>query len=75
MKTGVVLKWVNPILFLLFLITGVALVLYKAGPESLRWSESMHALHEGAGTLFILTALFHVFLNRGWINAQYFKKK
>jgi len=71
------LKFINPILALLFLLTMIAMALYRFGPESLQGSESMGQLHAWAGTLFFLVALLHIYFNWGWIKLNIFgiKKK
>ncbi len=65
------LKLVNPVLgisFLLQAISAVTMVLGKAP----RWLYKLHIIN---GLIFIIIAIVHVTLNWGWIKANILKKK
>lgn len=69
-----ILKIINPILFILFMGTVLAVILYKV-PGKLQYSELLGELHMWFGTAFIILALFHVYLNWSWIKLNIFKIK
>ncbi len=64
------LKFLNPILALLFILTLVAVGLYKFGPASLRGSEAMEEFHQFCGIIFFLVALLHVYFNWTWVKTN-----
>lgn len=68
------LKIVNPLLFLTFLVNQVAMLLYKV-PGSLQYSEHMTKLHTWAGLGFLGLAIIHISLNWRWIKTQIFKRR
>jgi len=69
------LKFINPILFILFLVALIAMVLYKFGPEGVRNSEGVGELHEWAGILFFFVGVLHLIYNWGWVRMNIFGKK
>jgi cytochrome b subunit of formate dehydrogenase len=69
------LKFINPILALMFVLTVTFVALYKFGPASLRGSESMGELHEFAGAMFFFVAVIHIYFNWGWIRTNILGKK
>ena len=66
------LKFINPVLALLFTLTLLFVSLYKFGPSALRGSEAMGELHEFFGASFFFVALIHVYYNWGWIKFNIF---
>lgn len=66
-----ILKFLNPILFIFFTITAVAMVLYKMTGGS----ETFGEIHEFAGIMFFLTGILHLYYNWGWVRANFLKKK
>lgn len=75
MKRVQVLRLINPILALSFLLAIVGMVLYKYGPEALQGSELALELHEIGGLVMIIIGILHLILNWGWVKNSYFKKK
>jgi putative Ca2+/H+ antiporter (TMEM165/GDT1 family) len=69
------LKIVNGCLFLAFLCTVVAVLLYRWGPDALQGTETVYQVHTTAGLIFVVLAIVHVILNFNWILTTYFKKK
>lgn len=69
------LKFINPILALLFVLTIIFVVLYKFGPMAWRGSESLGELHEFCGALFFFVALIHIYFNWAWIRVNILGKK
>ncbi len=65
------LKFLNPILLLMFLVTMVAMVLYKIGPGS----ETLGDIHQFAGILFAIVGLLHLYYNWGWVRSNILNKK
>jgi hypothetical protein len=65
------LKIINPILFILLIVAGVALAIYKLGG----YSENMAKIHQIAGILFFITGFIHLIFNWGWIRTNILKKK
>ncbi|PKN72248.1 MAG: hypothetical protein CVU50_08160 [Candidatus Cloacimonetes bacterium HGW-Cloacimonetes-3] len=70
-----ILKFINPILAIMFVLTFVFVALYKFGPLAWRGSESLGELHEFSGALFVFVALIHVYYNWSWIRLNIFGKK
>ncbi|MDY0152361.1 MAG: DUF4405 domain-containing protein [Candidatus Cloacimonas sp.] len=66
------LKFINPILAALFVLTAIFVSLYKFGPTAWRGTETLGELHEFAGALFIFVALIHIYFNWGWIRLNIF---
>lgn len=64
------LKFINPILFILLLTVFVSMLLYKLGPDHLKYSESMSELHTFAGVLFFIVGIIHIYLNWSWIKSN-----
>lgn len=71
MKTNF-LKFINPVLAILFILTILAVGLYKFGPSAIQGSEALGELHEFCGILFFLVALLHLYFNWGWVKANIF---
>ncbi len=69
------LKFINPILALLLLLTFTFVALYKFGPLAWRGSESLGGLHEFSGAMFLFVALIHIYLNWSWIRSNILGKK
>jgi hypothetical protein len=65
------LKVLNPLLVLSFLLQAVTVVfiMLRTGPE---WTIKVHIYN---GLAFLALALVHVMLNWGWIKANMFKRK
>lgn len=66
------LKFINPILALLFIATFVSVMLYNYGPEAWRGSESLGQMHRFSGILFFFIALIHLYFNWGWVKVNIF---
>lgn len=66
------LKFINPVLALLLLLTVIGVTIYKFGPENLRGSEAMAQLHSVCGILFFLTGLIHLYFNWTWVRSNIF---
>ena len=65
-----ILKWLNPVLALLFLnqvMTGLLRASLSHG--------AFEILHEKAALVLSLTVVGHLLLNGNWIKAQYFRKR
>ena len=63
------LKIVNPVLFILIVVqmgTGMTL---RFAPNHF-----IFEIHENAGIFLLLVLIAHVYLNYGWIKANFFKK-
>jgi hypothetical protein len=76
MNKTILLKVVNPLLFIslaIQAITGViaAFHLFISNPKLF---ESIAELHEHNGFLFVALGATHICLNWGWIKAQFFKR-
>ncbi|MDD2229961.1 MAG: hypothetical protein PHY48_11170 [Candidatus Cloacimonetes bacterium] len=69
------LKFINPILAFLLLLTVTFVTLYKFGPAVIRYSESLGELHEFAGTLFVFVGLIHIYYNWSWVRTNILGKK
>ncbi len=71
------LKFINPILATLFLLTIIVAGLYKFGPAAWRGTETLAVMHQLSGILFFFVALIHIYLNWAWIKTNIFgiKKK
>jgi len=67
------LKILNPVMFIVFLIAAKAVMLYKYSPFfNLKGNEAVYEIHETAGKIFILLAIFHIILNWKWIKLNVF---
>ena len=75
MKKQNLLMFLNIALVTVFLFVAISITLYRWGPESIRWSEGLHEIHETFGLIFIFVALVHLVLNWTWIRNTYFKKR
>ncbi|MDD4310740.1 MAG: hypothetical protein PHO32_10190 [Candidatus Cloacimonetes bacterium] len=69
------LKFINPILAILVLLTFIFVVLYKFGPLAWRGSETLAQLHAFSGSIFFFVALIHLYYNWGWVKVNIFGKK
>lgn len=74
MKKIQILKIVNILLFLGFLLVIISMLLYRFIPGDLNGTESMANLHAYSGLTFVLLAIIHVILNFSWIKQNYLKK-
>lgn len=77
MSAALLLKWVNPVLFvsaLLQALTGVALYfeLVESSPKLFSYTLKIHAKN---GLLLIILIAIHLALNWSWVKAQFFKKR
>lgn len=68
------LRVLNVILFLDFLVLVIAQIIYQYHPE-LNGEESVLEFHEIGGYLFVILVVIHFILNFSWIKNAYFKKK
>jgi hypothetical protein len=69
-----ILRVLNVILFIDFLMLVIAQLIYQHHPE-LNGEESVLQFHSLGGYLFILLVIIHFILNFPWIKNAYFKKK
>lgn len=67
-----ILRWVNPVLFVLLLIqmTTVLIMFFQIGVPNLQF---VFQLHEYNGLLLVLTAFTHLILNWSWVRAMFFR--
>lgn len=65
------LRIVNFLLALDILLVGLSMLMYKITGGDELYGE----IHENAGIVFFVLALFHIYLNRKWIKSAFFKKK
>lgn len=65
------LKFLNPILFVLFIIVFVSMLLYRFGGGS----ETMGNIHVFAGWLFFFVGFLHLIYNWGWVRANILKRR
>ncbi len=75
MKRLKILKVVNVLLILDFVLILISLLFYKYIPGDLNGSEVMSEFHELTGMIFIILGLIHLVLNYNWIALNYFKVK
>lgn len=75
MKKQILLKFLNIVLLLAFVTVALSMILYRWGPESIRWSESMYEIHETSGMVFFFMVILHFVFNWTWVRNTYFKKK
>lgn len=66
-----ILKFLNPILLIFFIVTVVAMALYRLTGGS----ETFGEIHEFAGIMFIIVGILHLFYNWGWVRTNFLKKK
>lgn len=64
-----ILKILNPILLIAFLVVSVSMIIYRI-PGALQGDEIVGKIHALSGTLFILLAILHISLNWKWIKTQ-----
>ena len=67
-----ILKILNPLLFLAFVVTIVAMILYKVPGRFQYDADGVGKIHEIAGIVFFILALCHIYLNWQWIKSQIF---
>ena len=73
MTSQKLLKILNPIMALDLLIAIKAVLIYKYSfIEAWRGSEMVYEIHEIAGMIFFVLAIFHIILNWNWIRSQIF---
>lgn len=75
MKKQNLLKFLNIVLLITFFTVVISMVLYRWGPESIRWSELMYEIHETSGMIFFFIVILHLVLNWTWIRNTYFKRR
>lgn len=75
MKKILFLRIINILMILLFLLTALGVIFYTWVPGRQRGAEWLYEIHVNAGKTFILVALFHIFLNWGWVKNNYLKKR
>ena len=75
MKRLKILKVVNVLLILDFVLILISLLFYKYIPGDLNGSEVMSEFHELTGMIFIMLGILHLILNFNWIKSSYFNKK
>jgi hypothetical protein len=75
MKQIKILKIVNMLLFLDFLIVLTSVLFYKIIPGNLNGSEMMAEMHETSGMIFGILVLVHLTLNFKWVKMNYFTPK
>jgi cytochrome b561 len=69
------LKIVNVCMLFLFLIIVLSILFYEFIPSQLKGASFLSEIHEIAGILFFIMAIFHIRLNWNWLKNQIFKKK
>ncbi len=75
MKKQNLLRFLNIILVIAFFLVAISIILYRWGPESIRWSGGLYEIHETFGLIFIIVALLHLILNWTWIRNTYLSRK
>jgi len=67
------LKILNPIMAIAFIVGAVAVILYKFPLiTKLQGDEIIGKIHETAGIIFIMLAILHIILNWNWIKLHFF---
>lgn len=69
-----ILRVLNFLLFIDFLIVVIAQLIYQFHPE-LNGEEFVLEYHETGGYIFILLVILHFILNFPWVKNAYFKKR
>ena len=69
------LKIVNAFMLILFLVIIISVLLYKFIPSQMQGEPLLYEIHEIAGIIFFILAIFHLNLNWNWLKNQIFKKK
>lgn len=67
------LKWVNAAMAITFLMTASGGVVRYFFPDVIPY-ENFRLLHPNAGILLVALILCHIWLNFGWIRANFLKK-
>jgi len=70
-----ILKYVNALMGIDFLVIFISIGLYFNGPESLQGDELLGNIHRTAGTIFFFLTIAHLILNFSWIKNNYLKRK
>ena len=73
MNKAKLLKWVNPVLMIsaAIQIATSLIILFKLFPSKIG---EVVELHKHNGMVFIMLIFIHVYLNWGWVKANFFKK-
>ncbi len=74
MQKRSVLKIVNILLAIGFLLALISMLLYRFIPSPLQGMDIFYDIHVYSGPAFAVIALIHIVLNWNWIRTQYFKK-
>lgn len=69
------LKIVNAFMLILFLVIIISVLLYKFIPSQIQGEPLLYEIHEIAGIIFFIFAIFHINLNWNWLKNQIIKKK
>ena len=69
-----ILRVLNVLLFINFLIVVIAQLVYQYHPE-LNGEEFVLKYHATGGYIFIILVILHFILNFRWVKNAYFKKK
>ncbi len=69
-----ILKVLNPLLFICFLVTLTSMLLYKL-PGRFQYSELAVDLHTWFGIAFFILAILHIYLNWSWIRLNILGRK
>lgn len=70
MNKSAILKYLNPLLGLLFLLQASSGLMLKLAPNKIAGE-----IHELLGPIFVIVVLLHFYLNYNWIKSTYFKGK
>ncbi len=74
MNKQAMLKWVNALMGITFLLTASGGLTRKFFPDAIPY-ETFKLFHPNAGVLLVILIGMHVWLNFGWIRSTYFGKK
>jgi hypothetical protein len=69
-----ILRILNILLFLDFLVVLIAQLIYQFHPE-LNGEESVLEFHATGGYIFAILVVIHLILNFSWVKTAYFKKR
>ena len=75
MKKQKILKVLNILLILSFIVTALSLIFYKFIPSEIQGSEFLYKTHELAGIIFIIVGVLHLILNFSWVKTMYLRRK
>lgn len=62
------MKYVVIILFAAFIACVGSIMLYQYGPEAWQGTELLYNIHRFSGSIMTITVVWHIFLNRKWLN-------